>query len=92
MQDYPEFNRWLLDLTAFISTSGGIDPSLVPGTVITGAGPPSPALGQDGNLYVDSTGSNSVIPLGILAEGTNLPDASNTYIYAKLGGVWVLIG
>lgn len=28
---FPEFNRWLHDLTSFISTSGGIDPSQVPG-------------------------------------------------------------
>ena len=92
MTDFPEFNRWLLDLISFISVNGGIDPIQVPGTVINGSGPPAAGTGADGQIYIDNTGTNNTIPIGIAAEGAGIPDSSNSYLYAKIGGNWVLVG
>ena len=74
-----------------ISPNGGIDPSQVPGAVLNGSGPPAPALGANGNIYIDNAGSNLTLRLGIDAEGSGIPDSSNTFIYAKIAGNWVLV-
>ena len=90
-RDYPEFNRWLLDLIQFISTSGGINPVYVPGTVLNGNGAPAVGLGEDGQLYINNTGANNVIRTGLLADGSAVKDVTGTQLYAKIGGVWVAV-
>lgn len=91
MKDYPEFNRWLLDLSQLISVNGGVDPGQVPATVLNGSGPPASTLGSNGNLYIDNSGSDLVLRIGLNAEGAGINDASNTRLYAKIAGAWVVI-
>ena len=89
----PVLNRWFIDLTSFISTSGGIDPGTLPGSIVlNGNGPPAPGSGNDGDLYINNNGHGQVVtPVGLAGEGAAIADVSGLNLYANIGGTWRLI-
>lgn len=87
-EKWPDFNRWLLDLIQIIAPTGGVNTSSLPTNVLNGSGPPSSILGTDGDLYINNTGSDTVLRLGLGAEGSAVNDLSNTRLYVKISGTW----